>query len=398
MKNRSVVLSLMLVLLLAVMPAAQAAPVANITDGCVEVFDETVDYFPEKVEVDYATGFAVEYFNHYKVVLVLPWPGAEEPLEFVLVQCGTPAPDGYDAEQVVSIPVNRFVGMSTSILPHLEAQGVLDRLVGMDTTLFVHNESILERAQAGEIVEIGGGGSGTDINTELVLELEPDVVMAQEFFAGGTTFSSLREAGVTTVLNADYADTTPLGQAEWGKFVALFFNTEALAAEIFDGVAERYQELQALTAEVESRPTVITASPYNEIWFMPGGDSTVAMLLADAGADFLWADETGTSFPLDFEVVFDRGIDADYWVNINQFWNTTADMLADDARFAEFAAYQNGNLWNNNARMNPNGGNDYFESGFANPDVILADLIAIFHPDLLPDHELVYYQRLALAE
>lgn len=184
-------------------------------------------------------------------------------------------------------------------------------------------------------------------------------------------------------------------QSEWGKYVALFFNTEAEANTIFDGVAERYNALSALAADIEDRPTVIAASPYAGTWYMPAGDSTIAQLLADAGADFLFRDETGTSVPLDFEVVVERGAMAEFWVNVNQFWRDQTDMLADDARFAQFRAVQLNNVWNNNARMNVNGGSDYFESGAANPDVILADLIHIFHPELLPDHQLVYYQPLA---
>lgn len=376
---------------------AQADPTAlesNLTDACVESFDASVDYFPHKVSVEFAQNFTVEYFNHYKVVSLRPWPGAEETEEYLLVQCGTPIPDGYGDLPVIEIPVNRFVGMTTSILPHLNAQNLLDRLVGVDTAMFTSSEDVVSRVNAGEIAEIGGGGTGGEINFEILLALSPDLVMAQEFFAGGTTLNQLQEAGFTAVLNADYADMSPLGQAEWGKYIALFFNTEAEANAIFEGIAGRYAALAALTSEVEYRPTVIAASPYSGTWYMPAADSTIAQLLTDAGGDFLFADEPGTSVPLDVEVVLERGLDAEYWVNVNQFWNTRDDMLADDSRFAQFTAVQAGRVWNNNARMNANGGSDYFEGGAANPDLILADLIHILHPELLPDHQLVYYRLL----
>lgn len=381
-------------LLFALAGAVSAQESVNLTEGCVETYDPTVDYFPEKVSVEYAEGFDVEYFNHYKVVSMLPWVGAEAPLQYVLVQCGTPAPEGYDGIPVIEVPVTRFVAMSTSMLPHLDEQGVLGRLVGVDTTLYTSNETVLAQVAAGDTAEIGGGGTGGEINFEVLLSIEPDLVMAQEFFAGGTTLTQLNDAGVPAALNADYADTSPLGQAEWGKYIALFFNTEAQATDIFAGVAERYAALAALTAEVEVRPTVITASPFSGTWYMPGGDSTIAQLITDAGADFLWADTPGTSNPLDFEVVLEQGADAEFWVNVNQFWQTKDQMLADDARFASFAAFESGNLWNNNLRMNSNGGSDYFETGAAHPELILADLIAIFHPELLPDHAFYFYQLL----
>jgi len=386
---------LMVIAALCALAFTVSAQQGNITEGCVENYDASVDYFPAKVSVDYAQNFDVEYFNNYKVVTMLPWVGAETPLQYVLVQCGTPAPEGYDGVPVIEVPVGRFVAMSTSMLPHLDDQELLDHLVGVDTTLYTSNEAVLEQVAAGDTVEIGGGGTGGDINFELLLSIEPDLVMAQEFFAGGTTLTQLTDAGILAVLNADYADTSPLGQAEWGKYISLFFNTEAVANELFAGVVERYEALKALTADVADRPTVITASPFSGVWYMPGGESTIAQLLADAGADFLWSDAPGTSNPLDFEVVLAEGSEAEYWVNVNQFWQTKEQMLADDSRFGSFVAFENGNLWNNNLRMNVNGGSDYFETGAAHPDLILADLIAIFHPDLLPDHEFYFYQPLS---
>lgn len=383
-----------LILMVPVM-AQDAAIDANLTDACVENYDPQVDYFPEKVEVTHAEGWTVEYFNNYKRVTILtPWQNAEETFEYVLVQCGTPAPEGYEPNQIIEVPVQRFVSMSTTFLPPLETQGLIDRLVAVDTAMFVNTPSVLERFEAGDIAEIGGGGSLGEINIELLLELEPDLIMTQQFSPGSGSLSVLQEAGLPTVLNADFVDTSPLGQAEWSKYIALYFNTEALANEAFDGVVERYEELVELAATATERPTVYAASAFQGTWYMPGGDSTVAQLLRDANADFLWADEPGTSVPLDFEVVYERAAEAEYWVNLNAFWLTLDEALADDERYGDFAAFQNGKVYNNNARSNANGGNDYFETGVANPDLLLADLIAILHPELLPDHELVFYRKL----
>jgi iron complex transport system substrate-binding protein len=379
-------------LLTLIMPIA--AQDSNLTDACVTDYDESVDYFPDKVEVEYAEGFEVEYDDHYKVVEITPWVGAEETFTYVLVQCGTPAPDDIEADAIIEVPVESIVVLSTTILPHLDNQGVLDRLIGVDTLQFTSNENVLERAD--EIAEVGGEFTG--LNTELLLETQPDLIMVQQFSSAGTALDTIEATGLQVVLNADFADTSPLGQAEWGKFVSLFFNTEAAANAAFEDVVAEYERLAELAEEAETRPTVIAASPFQGSWFMPAGDSYLAQLIEHAGGDYVFADEAGTSIPLDFEVVLERGGEADFWVNFNQFWTTTADMLADDPRYVEFAAFQNGNLWNNNKRVNGNGGNDYFESGVANPHLLLADLIAIFHPELLPDHEFVYYQQLEVSE
>jgi iron complex transport system substrate-binding protein len=248
------------------------------------------------------------------------------------------------------------------------------------------------RIDAGEIIEIG---SGSTVNVEAALELDPGVVFT---FGSGfpeyDTHPVLLQAGIPVALNADYLETSPLGRAEWIKFTALFFNAEAEANAFFEGVEARYLELAALTADVETRPTVLVNGLFADTWYVSGGGSFAAQLIADAGGDYLWADDTSTGgIPLAFEAVFERASDADIWLNPN-FWYSLSDGLAEDERYAEFAAFQNGAVYNNNARTTPLGGNDYTESGVINPDRVLADLIRIFHPDLLPDHDLYYYQQL----
>lgn len=391
MKHRLLVFVFALALLLA--PSVLAAQDANLTDGCVDSYDPDVDYFPQKVTVTDATGFTVEYFNNYKLVtVVIPWQGADEPVQYVLVQCGTPAPDDVDAP-VIEVPVGRWVSMSTTFIPHIITQGLLDRVIAVDTVAYTSSEDVLAKQAAGELAEVGGGGSGLDPNVEQLVDLEPDLVMTQKFSADDKGFALIEQAGLPVVLNADFLDTSPLGQAEWGKFISLFFNTEAVAEETFAGVKSRYEDLKAKAAGVEERPTVFATTPFADTWFMPGGQSYLGQLLEDAGANYLWSEDESTgSLFLDFETVFDRAADADFWVNTYQ--TTLDDLLAADERFADFAAVQKGNVYTNNARSNPNGGSEYFETGVANPDVILADLVKIFHPDLLPDHDLYYYKQL----
>ncbi len=364
----------------------------NLTDSCVAEYDENVDYFPQKATVKYASGYTIEYFNNYKVLTIpLPWQGAEESVQYVLVQCGTPPPEDFAAATIIEVPVQSFVSMSTTYLPYLDQYGLIDRLVGVDNASFISNEAVRAKYDAGELTEIGSGG---DVNVEAAIDLDPDLIMTSASgFADFDAHPKLEEVGLTVALNADYLDTTPLGQAEWGKYLAAFFNKEGEAEEQFADVVAQYEELTALTADAVERPTVFNNTPFDGTWYMPGGNSYVAQLLADAGAAYLWADDESTgSLFLDFETVFDRAADADYWINIG-FFATLDDLAAADERFTEFAAYQNGNVFNNDARVNEFGGNDYYESGAANPHLVLADLISIFHPDLLPEHEFVYYRQ-----
>ncbi|MFZ0545785.1 MAG: ABC transporter substrate-binding protein [Candidatus Promineifilaceae bacterium] len=372
---------------------AAATPASNLTDGCVENYDPTVDYFPDKVEVTKAEGFTVDYANNYKVVTVLtPFSGAEQANQYVLVQCGTPIPESFAPMKVIEVPIHSIVAMSTTYLPALKQLDLLDTLVGVDSGLYTTSKEVLDLIDSGAVAEIG---NGTEVNVEMAVDLDPDLIMANA--TGSPDYDAhpkLEEAGLPVVINSDYLDTSPLGRAEWVDFIALFYNKEAASEAWFDGVVSDYESLAAMSAEVEERPTVFVNTPFDGTWFLPGGENYFARLLADAGSDYLWSNDgsTGSLF-LDFESVFDQAADADFWLNPGVY-GTLDDLLATDERFGEFAAFQNGNVYNNDARSNENGGSDFYESGVVFPNVVLADLIKIFHPELLPDHELVYYRHM----
>jgi iron complex transport system substrate-binding protein len=377
------------VLLLVAAPAwAQSANPAD----CLDSFDSAVDYFPDKVSVEQAAGFTVEYGNAYKVVTVTqPWAGAS-PVSYLLVQCGAPVPDEVTADAVIEVPVPTAVSMSTTYLPHFVELGLLDALIGTDEFDFVYSPAVRERIDAGEIAEVGGGSF---VDVELLLSLEPDVVFT--YGIGSADYDAhpaLIAAGIPTVLNGDYMETSPLGRAEWVKFTSLFFNAEAQANALFDEIETAYTDLAAQAGAEAERPSVLVNAMYGDTWYVSGGASYMAQLINDAGGDYLWADDDSTGgLALSFEAVLDRGEAADVWLNPN-FWLSLADGLNEDERYAAFEAFDTRRVYNNIARVTPLGGNDALETAVLHPEQMLADLIAIFHPALLPDHEFRFYQPL----
>jgi iron complex transport system substrate-binding protein len=399
-----ILLILVCALLLMAPAAAQNAPERNLTDDCVSDYDAAVDYFPDKVEPIYSVGWKVEYHLNYKVVSVLmPWPGAGEDdvFRYVLVQCGTPIPNGYDNAQIIEVPAGDLITLSTTYLPHLAALNLLQNLIGLDTALYVNTPEVVELAEAGELVEVG---SGSIINIELVLDAEPDIVMA--YGSGAPEFDShpvLLDAGIFVAINAEYMETSPLGRAEWIKFTALFYNVEALAEQVFEDKVTQYEQLVGLTADIpdEDRPLLLWDSytTFGDAWFVPGGNSFSGQLLRDAGARLPLSDDPQVidafgSVPFDFEAVYEVALEADIWLPNVFGWSSLDDVLAADERYSDIGAFQRGRVYNNNNRENPNGGNDYYETGVTNPHLILADIVKLLYPDLLPDHELHFYRRL----
>ncbi|MUG92591.1 ABC transporter substrate-binding protein [Scytonema sp. UIC 10036] len=367
----------------------------NVLQGCVQNYKPTINYFPEKASVKYAKGFVVEYRDNYKVITIKnPWRNADVTFQYVLVQCGTPIPEEYKETQIIQIPINTMVSLSTTHLPHLDKLGVVDKLLGFSDISKVNTASVVQKIKASQIASVG---NNANINIEKILDLNPDLVTT--YGVGNPEFDSypkLLEAGLKVALNAEYMESSPLGQAEWLKFTALFFNREAKAEKIFNEVAKQYQTISTKAKAVKNRPTVFVGFNSKGTWYMPGGNSYVAQYLADAGANYVWKDNKSSgSLPLSFEEVFERGANADYWLNGSQYWKTRKDLLADDNRYATFKAVKNGNLYNNNARLNSSNGNDCWESGISNPHLILSDIIKILHPEILPAHKLTYYRKLS---
>ena len=388
------------VLFLLAVSACQAVPTASpqpsatpISSGAIAT-PEVGSTLP--ITIRYAKGFTLAYQGNYKILTVTqPWADAEQAFTYVLIPRGAEIPAEVGNALVIEVPVRSFVAMSTTYYPFLENIGKLDRLVAVDDATYIYNPIVREKAAMGEIAVVGGGMGGPSANVERLLELDPDVIMTS---ASGIpeldVHPKLQEVGLPVVINGDYLEQTPLGRAEWGIFIAAFFDQEQEASQQFDALVQRYEEVSALAANVQERVTVFTNTDYQGTWYVPAGESYAAILIKDAGADYLWADEPGTgALPLSFETVFERAKDADFWLNPG-FAASLQDLLAMDARYAEFEAFQTGNVFNYNARVSEAGGMDYFESGVANPDVILKDLIKIFYPELLPEHTLFYYQQL----
>lgn len=345
------------------------------------------------VQIKYAKNFSLEYKEGYKLLSVKT-PESATLVQYALVPKGSfPQVNEPDAI-VIDTPIEKIITLSSTYYPMLEQIGQLDSVVGIDDGTYTYNETIRKKLDKSEIAVVGGDGFSAKLNLEKVIELSPDILMAPYLNAQVLEEAKLKEAKQTLILNADYLENSPLGRAEWGKFIAAFYDLEDLASQQFDQVVARYEEAKTLAAGVDQKASVFVNTAFQGSWYMPGKESYIAELLQDAGANYLFAElveGTGAS-PLAFEIVYEKAKDADYWLNIG-FSSDINALLSEDARYGEFKAVAEGKVYNNNARVNPNGGTDYYEGGVANPDLVLKDLVKIFYPDLLPDYELFYYTK-----
>lgn len=358
----------------------------------------TGDLFTEKSYPEYATGYTIEYHGNYKVVQVKdPWGRTSKDLTYLLVQKGEDAPAGYPNARVISIPVESVITLSVTELPHLKELNETSSIKGHNGMDLVYDEYYHKLAGEGKILEIGSGAMSMEsqLKVEQMIELEPDLVFCSASnMDESDNRGKLEEAGLTPTIIADWMESDPLGRAEWIKFFAAFYNKEGTANEVFDRIKENYTAIKEKADTVETRPTIFSGFDYQGTWHAPAGESYVAQLFSDAGGDYIYGDTEGPgTLTLDFESVYDKAENVDFWLNTG-YGDDSGEILAYDDRYSKFKAYKTGNIYTYNKRANDYGALDYWQSGLISPDVVLADLVKILHPELLPEHELYYYQNI----
>jgi iron complex transport system substrate-binding protein len=357
--------------------------------------DFSRDLFPEKLKIKHARGFTIAYRNHYKIVRIMsPFENRTDTISYVLVQRGTPHPKGFQESQVIEIPVRSLVAMSSLHIGLLGFLNAEDVLTGMGNMKYVSNTKVMERINSGKVAEVG---KDQGLNEELLISMRPDLIMAiGSPVSKMNRYQSLRQAGIPVLINSEWVETTPLGRAEWVKLLAALMNKEEEVNKKFSAVEKEYARLAALTRKLKNKPAVITGMHSKDAWFVPNGNSYVAGFLEDAGAKYHWSKTSATgSLPLAFEAVYPVALTADLWLNVSiTNIDSKTEVLDKDTRYGDFQAFKTGQIFNYNKRFNAKGANDYWESGAVNPHLVLADLIRIIHPGVLPKHELFYYKRL----
>lgn len=353
------------------------------------------DLFSNKVKVAHARGFVITYHNHYKVVRIMsPFEKSTDTLTYVLVQRGTQRPIGYKDSQFIEIPVRSMVAMSSLHIGLIGFLGCEDILTGLGNLKYVSSPKVIARIKSGKIAEVG---KDQGLNEELLISMHPDLIMATGSPVSRVSrYESLHQAGIPVMVNSEWVETTPLGRAEWVKLLAALTNQEADVNRKFAQVEKEYHQLVQLASQVRTRPSLISGMNSKDAWYVPNGNSYVNRFFQDAGASYHWADTKATgSLPLSFETVYPVALQADFWLNVSiGNVQTREDILARDSRYADFKAFKTRQIYSYNNRLNALGANDYWESGAVNPQLVLADLIHIIHPELLPKHQLVYYKSI----
>ena len=342
----------------------------------------------------YATRFDFRTEENYTLLQVFnPWQNSKRiSYSYVLGDKKELVPDSLSEIPFIRTPVSRVIAMSTTHVAMIAELGEISSIKGASGTPYIFNQEIRERCDNGLIADVGYGQA---LNYELVVALEPDVVFLYGVEGNVTTLArKLTELGITVVYCAEYLEQDPLGKAEWIRFFARFYGKEYEADDFFNRVDSSYLALRTLTSTVEKKPRVMIGLPWKNSWYVAGGKSFASRLISDAGGAYIWSDNpSDEAVPMDLESVFSKAVNADIWINPGAA-QSIAELIAFDHRFGELPVLSRGEIYNNDARKSPGGGNDYWESATIRPDIVLSDLISVFHPQLNRDHSMFYYRKL----
>ena len=371
-----------LVMIFTVIAAALLSSCAgkNATGGNKEENGAATDSV-SRITPKYAKGFKVDYQDDM-VLLDINDPENKEAEQFHFALTDKDfsgnIPEGYTR---LNIPVETAICMTSLQLSNFLKLDIPEKVVGITSTRHLHNEKMNRQLKEGKTHKIGIEGN---FDNEVIMALNPDVIFISPFKRGG--YDAIRNVDIPMIPHLGYKELTPLGQAEWIKVIGLLTGN---AEKEFSAIEQRYNDLKAKVADVKTRPTVFSGEMRGGNWYAVGGKSFLAQLFRDAGGDYFLKDnEESGGVTLDYETVYTNAANADYWRIVNSFdGDFSYDVLKEeDNRYTDFDAWKNHGVIYCNMKEVP-----FYEKMPVEPEMILADFIHVFHPEILPRHKPVYY-------
>ncbi len=355
---------------------------------------EVVVLEKEKINnaIVYASGLSIEKHATYSIVKVAnPWPSSSANYTYVLYQEGAKIPAELEKFTAIQVPIKSIVVTSTTHIPALELLGVETTLRGFPNTNYVSSEKTRALIDQNKVREIG---NNQNLNTEVLIEMKPDVLIGFGVDGEQNTYQQLQKNGLNIIYNGDWTEQNPLGRAEWIKLFGALYGMEEKANSIFKSIEKNYLEAQILAQKATLKPTVMCGAIYQDQWYLPQGNSWAALFIKEANGQYLWSETDGTgSLALSFETVLDKAQNADYWIGPGQF-TTFDELLKSNPNYAFFKPVQTKKVYSYSSKKGKTGGVIYYELAFSRPDLVLKDIIKIMHPELMPDYELYFLEQL----
>lgn len=342
--------------------------------------------------IHYAKGLSIYKYDGYSILKVSnPWPNATKDYTYILQQKNGIVPDSLKKYTTIPVPVKSIVATSTTHIPSLEMLGVENTLIGFPHAEYISSEKVRKRIDAGKVRELG---ANQNLNTEVIIDIAPDVIIGYGIDNNNPALDNLQKSGLKVLLNGDWNEQSPLGKAEWIKLFGALYGLENKADNLFAAIEKDYNSTLELAKKATTKPTVLAGAIFENQWYMPQGNSWGSLFIAQAGGNYLWSDATGTgSLSLPFEVVLEKAKTAAFWIGPGQF-TSLKEMTDSNPHYSQFDAFKTKSIYSFSTKKGSTGGIIYYELAPNRPDLVLKDILKILHPELLPEHQLFFFEKL----
>lgn len=234
-------------------------------------------------------------------------------------------------------------------------------------------------------------GSSMQPDIERIIALKPEGLLISPFENSGG-YGKLDKLHIPIIETADYMETSPLGRAEWMKFYGLLFKSEERSDSLFSSIEKEYMTLKAEAAKLPQGLSILTERKMGSVWYVPGGKSTMGILLKDANAKYIFADDTHSgSLAYGPERILSKGTQIDVWA-FKYFGGKALsknDLLAEYEGYKVLKAFNSNSIYQVDTSTQP-----YFELTSFHPEILLREFIILAHPKATQFGKLRFYQHL----
>ena len=341
--------------------------------------------------IKYAKGFDIQVFDGYhKLIIKSPYPNAENHQEFILIPKNSSVKIDLKHEKIIHIPLEKIIATSTTHIPMLELLHEEKSLIGFPHTDYISSPRTRELIKNNKIKEVG---NEQDFNTEILISLQPDALIGFAMGSSTKMYGTIEKNGIPVIYNGEWLEETPLGRAEWIKFFGVLFDKVSIADSIFQDIEYKYNKAKSIAKNSKEKPNILTGILFKDKWNLPAGESFTAQLLKDANTNYLWSESKGQgSLILSFESVFAKAKNADFWIG-SGYYTSLKDLADANNHYIEFEPFKNKEVYTFSKKRGETGGVLYFELAPVQPHIVLQDLIKVTHPELLPDYQPFFLEK-----
>ena len=230
-------------------------------------------------------------------------------------------------------------------------------------------------------------------DVEKIISLKPDAIFTNHITSFDNTYKLLKDNGIQVIFLDEYLEQNPLEKTAYIKLFGKLFGKSQEATDLYNEINKNYQNLKKLAAKAKEKPTVLANEMYGNVWYLPGGKTSLAHFLSDANANYILKNNAEQkAVTMSFEEVFAKAGQVQYWINAGNHPSKT-EMLTMNPVYSKLPVFNNGKIYVVTGKEKGKA-NDFFESGVVRSDLVLKDYIKIFHPELLPDYQFTYMKEL----